>query len=123
MIHFGNGHGQRCIQHQLAARRKIILGGAFTFCRAVARNHIARLNADGTLDTTFNPGTGTDGAVGTAVQSNGKIIIGGFVMYNGTARRYIAHLNADGSLDTSSNLGTDADHKVFATQALMSFLP
>jgi uncharacterized delta-60 repeat protein len=86
---------------------KIILGGAFTFCRAVARNHIARLNADGTLDTTFDPGTGTDGAVGTAVQSDGKIIIyGGFRRYNDSPQKFVARLNSDGSLDPTFKLSS-----------------
>mgnify|MGYP003694317761 CR=1 FL=1 len=41
-----------------------------------ARNNIARLNTDGTLDTTFD--TGTNGYVGAiAVQPDGKILVGG----------------------------------------------
>src|SRR2546428_554657 len=35
---------------------KILAGGAFTALGGQTRNRIARLNADGTLDTTFNPG-------------------------------------------------------------------
>ena len=45
---------------------------------STARNRIARLNADGTLDTAFDPGAGASNEVDAiALQSNGKIAIGG----------------------------------------------
>ena len=48
------------------------------------RNGIGRLNANGTLDTTFNPGT--DGGVYSfAVQADGKILLGGGVYHAGRA--------------------------------------
>ena len=34
---------------------KILVGGCFTSIGGQARNYIARLNADGTVDATFNP--------------------------------------------------------------------
>ncbi|MDA3894000.1 MAG: T9SS type A sorting domain-containing protein [Salinivirgaceae bacterium] len=93
---------------------KIIIGGDFTSYNGTARNHIARLNADGTLDATFNPGFGANGIVyTTAIQSDGKIIIGGyFSSYNGTTMNGIARLNADGTLDTSFNQGSGANYPV-----------
>ena len=39
---------------------KILIGGDFTSYNGTARNYIARLNADGSLDTDFNPGTGAN---------------------------------------------------------------
>lgn len=39
---------------------KIIIGGAWTSTNLVKRANISRLNTDGTLDPTFNPGPGTD---------------------------------------------------------------
>ncbi|MBL0025168.1 MAG: delta-60 repeat domain-containing protein [Saprospiraceae bacterium] len=82
---------------------KILIGGGFTTFNGISRNSIARLNANGYLDETFNPGLGANDWVGTsAIQSDGKIIIGGeFTSYNGTARNRIARLNTDGSIDTS----------------------
>ncbi|MBI4646394.1 MAG: T9SS type A sorting domain-containing protein [Bacteroidia bacterium] len=77
---------------------KIIIGGDFTSYDGTAINRIARLNADGTLDGTFNPGTGANGSVRTtSIQNDGKIIIGGdFSSYNGTGRNRIARiLNCD----------------------------
>ena len=55
---------------------KILIGGSFTSVLGVARNNIARLNTDGTLDTAFNPNA--NGAVySIAVQADGKILVGG----------------------------------------------
>lgn len=82
---------------------KIVIGGLFTTYGVTTRNRIARLNADGSLDTTFNPGTGFDSEVlDLVIQPDGKIIaVGLFTTFNGTARGRVARLNADGSLDTT----------------------
>ena len=87
---------------------KIIIAGGFTSYNGIAINHIARLNANGTLDTTFNPRASVNRVPATlAIQSDGKIIIGGsFTSYNGIARNGIARLNTDGTLDTDFNPGT-----------------
>ncbi len=57
------------------------------------------LAQSGVIDSTFNPGTGTNNSVNTiAIQSDGKIIIAGnFTSYNGTSINRIARLNSDGS--------------------------
>src|SRR5437868_48863 len=62
---------------------KIIIGGDFTSYNGTAINYIARLNRDGSLDTSFHVGTGTNWWVyTTAIQNDGKIIIGGeFLSY------------------------------------------
>ena len=63
--------------------------------------YISSLNNDGSLNTTFNTGTGFDGIVNAiAVQSDGKIVVGGdFTNYNGNIAGRIARLNIDGSID------------------------
>ncbi|PJB14129.1 MAG: hypothetical protein CO118_10235 [Flavobacteriales bacterium CG_4_9_14_3_um_filter_32_8] len=96
---------------------KIIIGGGFTSYNGVTINRIARLNADGSLDTTFNPGSGVDGVVyTTSIQSDGKIIIGGFfTTYNGIASNRIVRVNSDGTLDTSFNSGSGASSEVRTT--------
>jgi uncharacterized delta-60 repeat protein len=93
---------------------KIVIGGDFTSYNGTARNRIARININGTIDGTFNPGTGVTNVVRTtSIQNNGKIIIGGnFSSYNGTSRNRIAVLNADGTLDESFNPGTGANSYV-----------
>ncbi|MCF8374346.1 MAG: T9SS type A sorting domain-containing protein [Bacteroidales bacterium] len=95
---------------------KIIIGGRFTQFAGVSVNHIARLNINGSLDSTFDPGTGPNGYVySSTVQSDGKIIIGGsFSNFNGTASSRIARLNSDGSLDTTFIPGTGANDVVYA---------
>jgi uncharacterized delta-60 repeat protein len=99
---------------------KVLIGGGFTTYNGTPRNRIARLNSDGSLDTSFNPGEGAGGSVSPdimalALQPDGKVLIGGgFTTYNGTGRNGIARLNSDGSLDTSFNPGSGATGNVFA---------
>lgn len=83
---------------------RIVIGGNFTNVNGTIRSRIARLNADGSLDTSF--GSGQSGANdfvnAVAVQPDGRILIGGnFTTVNGANRRFMARLNADGSLDTT----------------------
>src|SRR5438045_9774070 len=60
----------------------------------VTRNHIARLNPDGTLDTAFDPNA-DDAVYSIAVQADGKILAGGFFgNIGGQTRNYIARLDA-----------------------------
>jgi uncharacterized delta-60 repeat protein len=83
---------------------KILIAGSFTQYNRVARSRIARLNADGTLDTTFSQtGSGLNDLVSVMVlQPDGKVLVGGqFTAYNGIARSRVARLNADGTLDTT----------------------
>ena len=86
---------------------KIIVGGGFTTYNGSAVNRIARLNTDGSLDTTFNAAStvGFNSSVNAvALQADGKIIAGGgFTTYRNSAANYIVRLNADGSLDTTFN--------------------
>ncbi|MBI5387364.1 MAG: trypsin-like serine protease [Verrucomicrobia bacterium] len=97
---------------------KTVLGGDFTSVNTVPRNHVARLNANGSLDTGFlaAPNTGADGFISqVAVLPSGKILVaGGFTSFNGFLRNGIARLNADGSLDFSFDPGTGADGAVWA---------
>src|SRR5262249_7270332 len=72
------------------------------------RNCIARLNSNGSLDSTFDPLVGFNGTVTTlAIDGTGKIYAGGnFLTYRGTSRSMIARLNTDASLDTCFAAGT-----------------
>ncbi|MDQ3748295.1 MAG: hypothetical protein M3367_04650, partial [Acidobacteriota bacterium] len=84
---------------------KVVFAGDFIRVGGVPRVSIARVNADGSPDTTFNPGTGFNNTVSKIlVQSDGKILVAGsFSSYNGTSRLGVARLNADGSLDSAFN--------------------
>ncbi len=101
---------------------KYILVGQFTNYNGTARNRVARINADGSLDTSFNPGAGADATVlDVSLQTDGKILIAGlFANYNATSRNDIARLNADGSLDTSFNVGTGSDGFIFTARVLLN---
>jgi len=91
---------------------RIIIGGNFSSIGGMARNCIARLNADGTLDAGFNPNASSY-VYALAVQSDGKVIIGGgFTTVGGVTRNRIAWLNPDGTLDTGFN--PDANSSVYA---------
>jgi uncharacterized delta-60 repeat protein len=95
---------------------KVLIGGQFSAVNGSPRSNIARLNANGTLDTSFDPGTGVTGGlvISFAVQPDGKILLGGgFTFYNGTSVKGIARLNADGTLDTSFVVGTGIDSEVW----------
>jgi uncharacterized delta-60 repeat protein len=113
---FNPGTGMNNLAHSISVQSdgKIIIGGAFGSYNGTPVGYITRVNGDGTIDGTFNAGTGADGQVtATAIQSDGKIIIGGaFYNYNGTGRSFIARLKSDGSLDTSFNPGTGANFQL-----------
>lgn len=94
----------------------IVIGGGFTFYNDTERDHIARINTDGTLDITFDPGMGANGGVeSVAIQPDGKILIGGdFTSYNGIERIGIARINTDGTLDSSFDPGMGADSSIYS---------
>jgi len=100
---------------------KILIAGDFTSFNGTTRNQIARLNSDGSLDTTFDPGTGVAISDGSsphvytlAIQSDGKVLIGGhFDSYNGATRNYITRLNSDGTLDTGFVPATEVKADIF----------
>jgi uncharacterized delta-60 repeat protein len=99
-----------CVHVQ--ADGKILVAGAFTTFKGVARNYLIRLNSDGTEDTTFytNLGTGFGARVRwvTTDSSSRIYCVGDFVALNGTTRNRIVRLNSDGTVDTTyyTNLGT-----------------
>ena len=105
----GTGFDGPATSIAVQADGRILVGGYFTAFNGTPRANIARLNADGTLDTTFNPGSGFDSSVGSlAVQADGKILaVGSFATFNGTARVGVARLNTNGALDTSFNVAPE----------------
>lgn len=83
---------------------KILIVGEFDTVAGQPRENIARLNADGSLDTGFSvdalDGLNTDEVFEVEIQRNNKILIGGsFNAIGGITRKQIARLNPDGSLD------------------------
>src|SRR5690606_22100824 len=92
---------------------KIMVGGEFKVYNGHSVNGIVRINADGTIDHSFDSGTGLDDyGFGNRVseiipQEDGKIlIIGSITSYNGAPVGGILRLNPDGTLDDSFDPGT-----------------
>src|SRR5437868_14510144 len=86
---------------------KILMGGRFTTLVGQPRTNIGQVNADGTLDSVFNPPTDGYSVQSVAVQADGKILAGGlFTMLGGEWRTNLARLNSDGSVDPDFNPGT-----------------
>jgi uncharacterized delta-60 repeat protein len=103
---------------------KILAGGNFTTNApnggfAVARKGIARLETDGRLDRTLALGmSGSVVVYATAVQPDGKILIGGsFSNVLGAVRNNIARLNTDGTLDNAFNPNANGEVEAIAVQA------
>lgn len=90
---------------------KILVGGNFTQFNGLLKRGIVRLNADGSLDETFNPiilynnPNFTQASVSSiAIENDGKILISGELdSVNGTSVNGLARLNIDGTLDSTFN--------------------
>ena len=93
---------------QVQVDGKVIIGGTFTTDNGSVRNRIVRLNVNGTIDSTFEIGTGFNDDVRTiALQPDGKILVGGdFLKYNSINANRIVRLNQDGSIDLSFGTGS-----------------
>jgi uncharacterized delta-60 repeat protein len=102
-----NGTGANDTINTIAVQAdgKIIIGGKFTFFNGNTSNYLARLNANGSFDNTFNIGSGGFGQVRVIrIQTDGKILIGGdFQFFNSSTIGRIARLNPDGSIDNTFN--------------------
>jgi uncharacterized delta-60 repeat protein len=85
---------------------RTLVGGTFSTIGGVSHRKIARLNSDGTLDSSFNQGIDYGFVSSVVVQSDGRIVIAGnFTNISGASRKYVARLHASGSLDTSFDPG------------------
>jgi uncharacterized delta-60 repeat protein len=99
---------------EMQDHNKILIGGGFTLVNGLVRNGLARLNSDGNIDTTFQIGSGFDGAVRSmAVQPDGRIVVVGyFKQFDGVNRNGIVRLNQDGGIDETFNPGGGADNPI-----------
>lgn len=90
------------------ANGKYVVGGYFTYACQVAAKNIARINTDGTLDTTFDVGVGPNRPVTKIrIQPDGKILCAmstsisqRTTTWNNVAFPMLCRINANGSLDT-----------------------
>lgn len=114
---------------------KIIIMGDFTSLNGTSVGGIVRLNADGTIDNTFNQGAGFVGgyAYRATGQSDGKLlVISTATTYDGAPISALVRLNSDGTLDTDfvTNVGStnnlykiavQADNKILVSGAFATF--
>ncbi|HKP02317.1 MAG TPA: hypothetical protein VJU77_03060 [Chthoniobacterales bacterium] len=99
---------------------KILIGGDFTNVLGLQRNHIARLNHDGTVDADFDPNANGN-VLSIAVQADGKILVGGSFSgassIGGQARNHIARLDAVTGLADSFDPNANGDVKAITLQS------
>ncbi len=99
----GNGFDGTVEALALQGDGKVVVGGQFTAYDGTSRPRIARLNADGSLDTTFAPGAGFDAPVAAvAMQADGSISVGGsFTAFAGAATPFVTRLLGTATADPS----------------------
>ncbi len=110
-FNIGTGFNSGILDIIIQPDGKIVVGGGFTIYNGTPVNRIARLNPNGSLDTSFNPGNGADRIVRRlALLPNGKIVVGGdFDTFNGAIQKRLVILNSNGSLDPGFVSGFDAN--------------
>jgi uncharacterized delta-60 repeat protein len=87
---------------------KILISGFFRKPGDSTETRIARLNSDGTIDTSFIS-SANNSIRAITVQPDDKILIGGiFSNISGSSINGITRLNSNGTLDTGFNVGTGA---------------
>lgn len=85
---------------------KILIAGGYQSIGGIARPGIARLNTDGTVDSSFVPTLSNYASVlDMDLASDGKVIITG--SFNVSGRQNIVRLNSDGTLDTGFSCTLD----------------
>ena len=113
-----NLESKRILSLSIQSDNKIIVGGSFLKIDGVNRKGIARLNSDGSLDNSFNPGLGFIWEVYTTdIQTDGKIIAGGnFHTYNEIAANYIIRLLPNGDIDPTFLMDTAFNGIVYSVK-------
>jgi uncharacterized delta-60 repeat protein len=101
---------------------KVLIGGRFNSVDGTPIANLARLNADGSLDTTFlaDAESGISGTAFTlALDPQGGLIVGGFFNEaHGSEVKNIARYLPDGTLDANFATAGGADGKIFAIAIL-----
>lgn len=101
----GAGADQSITNIAQQADGKLLLVGNFNNFGGIPVPHIARINANGVVDPTFNAGKGTSGFLyDISFMPGGQIILSGiFSQFGDLQRNNIIVLNADGSIHPTFN--------------------
>ncbi len=83
-------------QVELQSNGKILIAGIFDTVNGSSRKNLVRLNADGTVDCSFDPGLSTDDDISSlTLDASGNIFIAGaFSSYDGTIRNGLAKVGS-----------------------------
>jgi len=103
----------------LDSSKNLYVGGTFSTYKSTSANNIVKINGNtAAIDTSFNYGTGTNGAVNKIrIQQDDKIIVvGAFTTYSGSTANRIVRLNTDGTIDPTYNTGVGFNATVGFTQ-------
>jgi uncharacterized delta-60 repeat protein len=104
-FNIGSGFDDVVQSIKIQSDGKILVGGLYQNFTGTTQNRLIRLNSDGSKDTSFDIGTGIDGGFSpavysSAIQSNGKILVGGrFTSYSGSTQNRLVRLETNGQLD------------------------
>ncbi len=108
-FHYGTGFNYTVFTITVQADQKIIIGGDFDSYNGTSISSLVRLNPDGSIDNTFNIGSGFQGLIyATTIDANNKILVGGKKSNYNSNSNYqgaLFRLNTDGSLDDSFEIG------------------
>ena len=100
------------------ATGKIYVGGNYNRYNGSTANLLIRLNPNGTVDSSFNTGTGfTGGEVRAIVPVSGStsIYVGGdFTGYSGSTCPRVIRINSNGTRDLTFNPGTSTTGNIYA---------
>src|SRR5262249_25271908 len=101
----GTGVGDNFVNSiALQTNGQIVIGGAFSSFAGVSRQNIARLNADGSLDLSFNPIMAQVQTI--LIQPDGKVLVASRTSGG------VMRLKSDGTVDTGFNTALDTNSYV-----------
>jgi uncharacterized delta-60 repeat protein len=121
----GEGFDRGPVSMLLQPDGRILIGGEFTTIDGEPRAGIARLDSDGSVDASFDAGSGPGGFlfIGVSTMSldtEGRITLGGyFDRFDGMPRNGLARLLPDGSLDSSFSPDPSPGAPMWASAALL----
>jgi uncharacterized delta-60 repeat protein len=108
----------------LVAGDRVLVAGAFTQVNGVQRQKLARLESDGSVDSSYDPsgalGPGFGSVAALLPLADGVVLVGGALRQSeGAARNGLLRLNGDGSVDAAfdARLNDGAEVQALALQA------
>ncbi|HET6226290.1 MAG TPA: delta-60 repeat domain-containing protein, partial [Bacteroidia bacterium] len=108
-FHEGTGLNATPASVAVQADNKIIVGGNFTSYNGISVNGLIRLNADGSLDSSFAAANLLGPSAKIKVQPNGKVLL--------LSSYGLSRLNADGTIDSTFSNPQYYGGKDYAVQA------